>query len=282
MNYKKIFTIRLALLFVAVILAPVLILAQQKGNGNGNGNGSSYGANGFCNRVSKISSDTGQKFGNNSAKLDQKRERIRERIEERREERDQRYEQKQEKWDDNRLEHFAKLDEKAGTDEQKRVALEFQQAVNAAIRARRDAVYGVVYDLDNEPIYGAIQEFRRGLEDAKIARAESIGEAIIAFRTSSEEAIQKAKDDCDVGIIDSKTIRETLRNELKTAKQEYISARQEVEKVDTDMEALITAKREAIEEAQDVFKQALEDAKADFKADFPEDDGDMDGDVDVD
>ena len=247
MNYKKIFIIGLALLLLTVVLVPALILAQQKGS------------NGFCNRVSKISSDTGQKFGNQNAKLEQKREQIKERIEERREERDQRYEEKKAKWDANRAEHFAKLDEKAGTDEQKEVTTEFQQAVVAAIIIRRDAVNA------------AIQEFRQGLEDAKLARKGSTDEATIAFRASSEAAIEKAKADCEAGIIDSKTVQETLRNELKAAKQEYISARQEIEKVDIDMEALITAKREAIEKAQDDFKQALEQAKIAFKADFPED-----------
>ena len=128
MNYKKIFTIGLVFLFVTVILAPVLILAQQNR------------ANGFCNRVSKISSDTGKGFGNNSAKLEQKRERITERIEEHREERDERYEEKKAKWDANRVEHFAKLDEEAGTEEQKRVTTEFQQAVTTAIRIDRKSV----------------------------------------------------------------------------------------------------------------------------------------------
>jgi len=254
MNYKKIFTIRLALLFLVVILAPVLILAQQKGNGNG----SSNGANGFCNRISKISSDTGKRFGNSNAKLEQKRERIEERIEERREERDQKYEQKREKWDDNCAEHFAKLDERAGTDEQKRVALEFQQAVSAAIRVRRDAVYG------------AIQEFRQGLDDAKIARKGSTDEAITAFRNSSEAAIEKAKADCEQEGVDPKTVQERLRNELKTARQEYVNTRQQAGRIDTDTEALVTAKREAIEEAQNDFKSALEQARDDFKADFPE------------
>ncbi len=247
MNYKKIFIIGFVLLLVIVVLAPVLILAQQKE------------AKGFCNGISKISSDTGQRFGNRNTKLEQKREQIRERIEERRQERDQRYEEKKAKWDANRAEHFAKLDEKAGTDEQKEVITEFQQAVTAAIRIRRDAVNT------------AIEEFRQGVEDAKIARKGSIDEAIIAFRASSEAAIEEAKIDCEKDDPDSKEIQQTLRNKLKATKQEYISARQGAEKIDIDMEALITAKREAIEEAQDAFKQALEDAKVAFKADFPED-----------
>lgn len=248
MNYKKIFTIGLALLLLTIVLAPALILAEQKG------------AKGFCNRISKISSDTGQKFGNSNTKLEQKRERIIERIEERREERDQRYEEKQARWDANRADHFAKLDEKAVTDEQKEVATDFQQAVVAAIRIRRDAVNA------------AIQEFRQGLEDAKLARKGSIDEAIITFRASSEAAIEKAKTDCEAGIIDPETIQETLRKELKAIKEEYITARQEAEKINTDMEVLITVKREAIEKAQYDFKQALEQAKDNFKADFPEED----------
>ena len=254
MNYKKIFTIGLALLFVTVILAPALILAQQKGNSNGNGKT----AKGFCDRVSKISSDTGQKFGNSNAKLEQKRERIRERIEERREKRDQGYEEKKAKWDANRAEHFAKLDEKAVTDEQEEVTTEFQQAVNAAIRIRRDAVNA------------AIQEFRQGIEDTKIARKGSIDEVVTAFRNSSEAAIGKAEADCGQGD-DPKTVQERLRNELKVAKQEYVNARQGISGIDVDMEALIIDKREAIEKAQEDFKQALEDARDDFKADFPED-----------
>lgn len=245
-NYKKTFAIGFALLLLTIVLAPVLILAQQNET------------RGFCNRISRISSDTGQRFANRSAKLEQKRERIMERIEERRENRDQRYEEKKAKWDANRADHFAKLDERAVTDEQKEVITDFQQAVVEAMRIRRDAVYA------------AIQEFRQGIEDAKIARKESIDGTIVAFRDLSEAAIEKAQADCNDGV-DPKTVRENLRNELKTAREKYVIARQEIEKIDADMEALITAKREAIEKAQDDFKQALEQAKDDFKAGFPED-----------
>lgn len=259
-NHKKTFA-TICLLLVIIVLVPILILAQQNGddNGNGNGNGSSNRAKGFCNRVSKISSDTGKGFGNNSAKLEQKRERIAERIEERREERDQRYEEKKAKWDANRADHFTKLNERSVTDEQKEVTTDFQEAVVAAIRIRRDAVNV------------AIQEFRQGLDDVKLARKGSTDEAIIAFKASSEVATEKAQTACKEEGVDPKAVQETLRNELKAAKQEYITARQEVEKVDTDMEALITVKREAIEEAQDIFKESLEKAKADFKANFPDD-----------
>lgn len=267
MNYKKIFTIGLTLLFVTVILVPALILAQPKGNGNGNGdddsngNVGSNGSKGFCGRVSKISSDAGQKFGNSDAKLEQKREQIRERIEENCQERDKKYEEKREKWNDNRAEHFAKLDERAGTEEQKRVALEFKEAVGEAIRTRREAVDA------------AIEQFRQGVENAKNARKVSTNEAITAFRNSSEAAIGKAQTSCGQDS-DPKTVQERLRNELKTAKQEYVKARQRIQGTDTDTEPLVTAKREAIQKAQKNFKQALEQARDNFKADFPEDEED--------
>ena len=224
------------------LLSPVLILAQPKG---------------FCERLSDFSSRVDQRIISRDAKLGEKRDEIAGRIEERRSERDGRLEEKRGKWDENRAEHFAKLEEKAQTDEQKQAVLVFVKAIEEAIKARRLA------------IDKAIEDFRRAVEEAKAARKTAVDGAVSNYKNAVKTAFEKAKTDCGQEGVDTETIRENLRIDLKTARENFIKERQEIEKLKTQMEGLIIAKREAIKKAIDEFKTALDQAKEDLKAAFP-------------
>lgn len=244
-NYKKIFINGLGTVMIISILAPLLISAQN--------DNAEEKARGYCGRLSEISSKIDQRIANRDAKLEEKRARIADIIKTRQTKRDVKIAEKRAKWDANRAEHFAKLEEKAGNDEQKQAALDFKEAMSEAISIRRAAI--------NQ----AIQDFRQGTKEAIASRKASADSAVLALRTSIKSAFEKAESDCDTGI-EARTVRENLRADLKTAKEQFTIAKQGIDKLGVQKEILIDQKKEAINKAIDDFKTAVETAKADFKA----------------
>ena len=248
-NFKKILRTGFWGLLVIGALVPIWIFAQNAND--------SQKAKGFCALISNLASKYDQRVANRETKLEEKRSEIENRIAERWTQRDAKLTEKRAKWDTNRDEHFAKLEEKAVTDEQKQALLVFKQAVTAAIAARRAAI--------NE----AIDDFRRGVEQAKIDRKSAADALRNTFRNSIRAAFEKAKTDCDVGV-DPATIRTNFRAEVKTAKEKFESDRQELEKLQTSMETLINTRKEAIKKAIEDFKTVMETARTEFKAAFPQ------------
>jgi flavin-binding protein dodecin len=239
--YKKIF-------LVGSILAimPFLVSAKSE-NAN----------KGYCDRVSEAYSRFGQKIDELNEKLNQKRAQITVRLEERRENRDVRFIQKREKWDLNREEHFAMLEEKAGTDEQKQALLDFKQIVTQAIIDRREA------------IDQAIEDFRKGVEDLKVSRFADVDQVIVSYRNELRLAFENAQKQCDQGS-EQGSISQGLRNQLKNAKNGFLSNKEIIDKIGDGIQNLIDAKEEAMQKAKDDFKDTIAQALLDFKAAFPE------------
>jgi len=248
-NSKSILITGFLVSLIASVFVPLWIFAQNAND--------SQKAKGFCNLISNLASKFDQRITDRETKLKEKRAEITNRIAERWDKRDEKLAEKRAKWDTNREEHFEKLEEKAETDEQKQAFLVFKQAVTAAIAARRAAI--------NE----AIDDFRRGVEQAKIDRKSAADALRNTFRNSIRAAFEKAKTDCDAGV-DAATIRTNFRAEVKAAKEKFESDRQELEKLQTSMETLINTRKGAIKKAIDDFKTTMETAKTDFKAAFPE------------
>ena len=249
LNFKSILRTGFLASLAAIVLLPIWIFAQ---NANDNQKGKA-----FCTTISNLASKYDQKVANRETKLEEKRTEITDKISSRWTKRDEKLAEKRAKWNTNREEHFAKLEEKAVTDEQKQAFLIFKQAVTSAIAARRAA------------IDKAIDDFRQGVEQAKIDRKSAVDALGNTFRNSIQAAFEKAKTDCD-SEVDPATIRTNFRAEVKAAKEKFESDRKEMEKLQTSMEVLINTRKEAIKKAVDDFKAAMEKAKADFKAAFPE------------
>ncbi len=248
-TFKKILKTGLLGLTITGILVPLWIFAQ---NANDN-----QKAKGFCNIISNLASKYDQRITDRETKLEQKRNEITNRITNRWAERDTKLAEKRAKWDTNREEHFEKLEEKAGTDEQKQTLLVFKQAVTTAIASRRAV------------IDKAIEDFRQGVEQAKIDRKSAADALRNTFRNTIRAAFQKAETDCEAGV-DPGTIRTNFQAEVKAAKEKFESDRQEMEKLQVGMKALIETRKEAIEKAITDFKAAMETAKNNFKTAFPE------------
>ena len=235
-------------LMIVGFLTPILIYAQNANDDRK--------AKAFCNIILDLASKFDQRITNRDTKLEEKRTDITERIADRWSKRDVKLAEKRAKWDTNRDEHFAKLEEKTGTDKQEQALLVFKQAVTDAIASRRLA------------IDAAIQAFRQDVEQAKTDRKTAVNELRNTFQNSIQATFEKAKTDCDAGVAPA-TIRTNFRAEVKAAKDKFESDRQEIEKLQTTMEALINARKEAIKKAIDDFKAAMETARNDFKAVFP-------------
>ena len=173
-------------------------------------------------------------------------------------ERDQKLADIRARWDKRRQEFYDKLEEKAGTDEQKQAVAEFKKAVEAAVVARRAA------------IDKAIADFREGLKDLIEGKKSGVDSAATQYKQSVEAAVAKAKADCDNGV-SLATVQTNLRTDLQSAREKLQTARQNIEKLGPQVKALIDARQAAVKEAIEDFKTALEKARADLKEAFPQD-----------
>jgi len=154
--------------------------------------------------------------------------------------------------------HFSKLEEKAESDVQKKAVSDFKSSVKKAIEARRAA------------INAAMTTFRNGVKNLIATRKNGLAKAVESYQAAQKAAFEKAKTDCVNGV-DPKTVRTNLHASLKTARDKFNTEKQAVEKVGTSMDALIKAKKEAMEKAKADFHAAMEKARTDFKKAFPDD-----------
>ncbi|MCX6813978.1 MAG: hypothetical protein NT078_02100 [Candidatus Azambacteria bacterium] len=186
-------------------------------------------------------------------KIDEKQTERLEKLGEKRENRDTKLEQYRGTWEEKWGEHFAMLEEKASTSEQKQALVEFKETVKGALASRQAVV-------DN-----AISQFRIDLDKLLADRKTAIEEAKTVYVDAYNAAIQKAKDACTNGT-DVNIIKETLKVELKVAKDKFNSDKQIIEK--TDVKKLVEVRQQAFKEALDYFKKIMEEARADLKAAF--------------
>lgn len=161
-------------------------------------------------------------------------------------------------WDGNRDAQFKKLEEKATTDAQKKAVADFEATVKAAITARRTAVDA------------AISTFREGVKKLISDRAEGVSTSFTAFSDATKVAYETAKSDCASGK-DPATIRTTLRNSIAAARTKFNSDRTSAPKVGGNIQALIDARRTAVNKAMTDFKAAMEKARTELKKSFPAD-----------
>ncbi len=207
----------------------------------------------FCDRFLETAGKIDQKVKERESKLETKRTERLNILTTRKNERDAKLDENRVKRDANFAEHFAKLEARAQNDAQKQAVATFKAAMENALNARRIAVDA------------AIKTFRDGVQSAIDSRKATIDAAIVTFKAAEQAAIEKAKADCVVGVA-PETIKQTLQASLKTARENLVKARQEVDKKQDVMKPLIETKKQAMEKAQADFKAAVEKAKNDLKA----------------
>jgi len=246
MTSKKIFII----LLVGAFLFPAFILAQKENQG-----GVEQKIKNFCSQFSGFTSKIDQRILSIEDKLTAKRLEITNRFQERRENREIKLDEIRAKWDANREEHYVELEKRAQTEAQKQAVVDFKKAVNDAVTARRLA------------IDTAIEDFKTGTDQAMASRKDSIDKLKIDYQNAVKAAIAKAQTDCATGLVPA-TVRQTLTNDLKAAKDKFNSEKQAIDKLQATKDQLIATKKAAFEKAISDFKAAMEKAKSDFKAAF--------------
>lgn len=160
--------------------------------------------------------------------------------------------------DDAREDNLEKLREKYADPEDQAAIDAFQEAVEAAVRDRREA-----FD-------AAHLAFRDGVATALAKRQELVRTALTAMQTAIQNAIADAKEACAAGEA-TETIRTNLRAAIQSAREEFKTARKSSDKVSAELENLRNSRKTAVKEAQDEFHEALEAAKENLKASLGED-----------
>lgn len=242
-NYKKVVIVSLAIFFF--LNAFTLFVNAQSKNSE------------FCSRLITFAEKISQKFADGETKLTAVRNERISKIANHQADFDKKLTENREKWDENREEQFQKLEEKAQTDAQKQAIAQFKSTMTTAISTRRAAV-----DV-------AIQTFRQGLQQAINDRKTVTDTTVSTYKSAVNLAIEKAKSDCASGV-DTKTVRTNLVQSLKTAREQFNTARQNIEKLSESVETFVAARKQAVKKAHDDFKTMAEQARIQLKAAFGE------------
>ncbi|PJE69458.1 MAG: hypothetical protein COU98_01970 [Candidatus Staskawiczbacteria bacterium CG10_big_fil_rev_8_21_14_0_10_38_10] len=239
MNSKTLVSV----LLVANIFLPNVILAQNGSN--------------FCSRLSEFRTKVDQGIADREEKLNEKRNQILNRLEDRWDKRDNQLAEKRAKWDGNRDEHYAKLLERAKTEEQEQAVEKFKATIESAVVTRRTAVDA------------ALVAFRQGLEQALTSRRTSVNGIIDIFKNSVASAFQKTEENCGSNIEKAPIVKD-LRASLKAAREKFNADRQEIEKLGPVMSNLVITRNQAIQKAFQDFRTVVEEARKELKIAFPE------------
>ncbi len=217
----------------------------QQGNGQGGGN--------ICTRISDLTSKAEQRM----SQIKTPGERFAN-WQEKATENDAKLAALRAQWSANRDAQFAKLNEKASTDAQKAAVAEFKATTKAAISTRQTAVDA------------AIATFRAGVKNLITTRQQGISDDRTAFEAAIKAAFSQAQTDCNNNIAPT-TVRNTLRTALAAARSKFKLDKQGVPKVGSDIQALITARKTAVDAALATFKTTMEQARVELKKAFPSD-----------
>jgi hypothetical protein len=159
-------------------------------------------------------------------------------------------------WDTNRDAQFKALKERAQTEEQKKAVTDFEVKVRAAIETRRTA-------MDS-----AIKTFQTGVEAAIKTRNGQVDQLLTNAKAARQKLLDTAKADCAAGK-DAKTVMATFRAGMQANREKAQSDKQNITRVNTQVEALITTRKTAMDKALTDFKATMEKARVELKKAFP-------------
>lgn len=245
MNFKK----RIAVLGILGMILPSLSLAATSTP--------PFGGQNLCSRLGNYISKMETRITDRESKILSRRRERQEKWSDRLTDWDEKREAQRDRAEARMAEFFLKLEARATTDAQKQALAVFKAAIQAAIQVRKTAVDA------------AILAFRTGVETQLSQRKIQTENAVLAYKNAQKAAFDKAKSSCDSMIVPG-TVLETLKTDLKTARDNFQAARTAIEKAADKIKALNETKKAAFGKAHQDFKAALEKAKADFGLAFPQ------------
>ncbi len=249
---KKYNLIKIILVFGLVLsfTLPNFTLAEsQKGPKQNQGNAQKNNSGlAFCNRISKME-EIQTRMIEKAEEMKTKREERNQKRMDNRQTREERHIANRLKWDANRSEHFAKLEELANTDEKKLAVLEFRQTMEQAISERRA-------DFDM-----ATSDFQNAIAQEIENRRELLDMTAEEFRNKTQLAIEKAKEACLGEEPDVKNIMNTFKEEMRIAKEEFKAANDSIRGLKDKVQEFSSIRKQSLEQAKEEFKGTLELAK---------------------
>ncbi|MFA7319040.1 MAG: hypothetical protein WC022_00350 [Parcubacteria group bacterium] len=261
MHYKKISTV----LAAVGILTAVGVWADNSASTagkdqivqDGQGARQDVRTDNVCDRITQFVDNLNQKA---SGQENQIRTRQQERLkawEEKTKNADANLERLRANWDNNRSEQFAKLEEAAVSDNQKKAVNTFEITVKAAIAERRTA--------EN----AATKAFQSGVQNNVRTRQGQLDSLISNSSSARVTALAKVQADCTAGA-SAATVRTDFQNIMKNARTQMQLDKQNVTKVNTAVQDLIQTRHTAMQKAMGDFKATMEKARIALKAAFPD------------
>ncbi len=205
----------------------------------------------FCKNITQLSDRILTRFESAKDKIQTRQTEILDQIGKNRQSREDRLAEARSQWDQRRAQQFQAMLKKADTDQRKKVVAAFQQAIETAVKAKRDAI-SVAKDQ-------YLEDF-----DALIAvRDKQANDAAGKYGAAVKAAFSSANSGCAAGN-DAKVIRQELVDALKAAKEEFRIERAALGK--TGVDAIREKRDKTVKAAQDEFKAAIEKTRQDLKA----------------
>jgi hypothetical protein len=161
-------------------------------------------------------------------------------------------------WDANRDAQFEALEERAQTEEQKKATADFEATTRSAITTRRAASDS------------AIKTFQDGVQTAVNTRNGQVEKLLSDAKSARQALLETAKADCAAGK-DAKTVMATFRSGMEANRAKVQADKQNVTKLNTQVEALIATRKTAMEKALTDFKATMEQARVILRKAFPAD-----------
>jgi hypothetical protein len=247
---KTIYKIIPVLALTGLVLTPVVASAEKLGVA-GNYTVKQSGSKGqlVCGRISQIEARVKETRANRFSKVTARWSERAKNLEEKIQEQDKKMEGRRAKWETYRNEAFAKLEEKAKTDEQKAAVTVCQTAVKEAVATRQAAV-DTARNRYREAVAQRIQE-----------RESEIKKAYEDFNTAADAAFSKAKANCK----DGDSVLVTLKEDLAKARATFRTQIENTERVRGNVDDLKATRKTAIDKAIADFKTSMEKAREELK-----------------
>lgn len=260
MHYKKISTVLVAVGILTAVGVwadnSVSTAGKDQVVQDGQGARQDVRTEDVCDRITQFTDNLNQKA---SGQENQIRTRMQERLnawDDKTKTADANLERLRANWDNNRGEQFAKLEEAAMSDDQKKAVNAFEVTVKAAIAERRTA--------EN----AAIKAFQVGVRNSVRTRQGQLDSLVSNSSSARAVALVKVQNDCTAGA-STATIQADFQNIMKNVRTQMQSDKQNVAKVSTTVQALIQTRRAAMQKALGDFKTTMEKARITLKTAFP-------------
>lgn len=240
----------IAVVMIVGLLSPGWVYAEANNSEPTSSQGKGIGAGNFCAKVGNIKID--QDIADQISRLQKDYQTRTAEISQGRSNRDTEKGKNRSSYGVNLEQHYDKLRAKATTEVQKAAVEKFIAAVTAANKVRQAAVDA------------AVKAFQEAVDKPTLARRTALIPVLNTYYTAVKAAITKAKAAC-AAAGDSTTVRNTFVAELKAARAKMQTEKQALDKLETTVKDLSTAKKAALTKAQNDFKAAVEAAKAELK-----------------